>query len=100
MLVKLLFEAIISRILSLKIILRQDHLKQIWLKYVQILFLERRQRYIKLKKDLKAPAIAYIVRFYDELYQPNAIDKDGIPQQKCDESWSMDNLRVRAVKYQ
>ena len=38
--------------------------------------------------------------FYDELYQPNAIDKNGIPQQKCDESWSLDNLRVRVVKYQ
>jgi hypothetical protein len=36
----------------------------------------------------------------DGLYQPNAVDKDGIPQQKCDESWSMDNIRVRAVKYQ
>ena len=40
-----------------------------------------------------------VVRFYDELYQPNAIDKNGNPQQKCDESWSMDNIRVRAVKY-
>ena len=40
-----------------------------------------------------------IVRFFDELYQPNAIDKDGINQQKCDESWSMDNIRVRAIKY-
>ena len=39
------------------------------------------------------------IRFYDELYQPNAIDKDGINQQKCDESWSMDNLKVRAIKY-
>ena len=27
-------------------------------------------------------------------------DKDGINQEKCDESWSMDNLKVRVVKYQ
>ena len=40
-----------------------------------------------------------VVRFYDELYQPNAIDKNGIPQQKCDESWSIDNIRVRVIQY-
>ena len=28
-----------------------------------------------------------------------SFDKDGIPQQKCDESWSMDNLKTRVVKY-
>ena len=38
--------------------------------------------------------------FFDELFQPNAIDKDGINREKCDESWSLDNLRVRAIKYQ
>ena len=39
------------------------------------------------------------ISIYDKLYQPNAIDKDGIPQMKCDESWSIDNLRVRILKY-
>ena len=34
-------------------------------------------------------------------YGPDTgVDKDGVPQQKCDESWSMDNIRVRVVKYQ
>ena len=54
----------------------------------------------QIEKGFKSSGNSVIVRFYDELYQPNAIDKDGIPQQKCDESWSMDNIRVRAVKYQ
>ena len=30
----------------------------------------------------------------------NAIDNNGIPQQKCDESWSLDNLKIRVIKYQ
>ncbi len=34
---------------------------------------------------------AIIFSFYDELYQPNVAD------QKCDESWSMDNIVVRAI---
>ncbi|GAB5524377.1 MAG: hypothetical protein Roseis2KO_22490 [Roseivirga sp.] len=34
---------------------------------------------------------AIIFNFYDELYQPNVAD------QKCDESWAMDNLTVRAI---
>ncbi len=54
----------------------------------------------QIEKGFKSSGNSVIVRFYDELYQPNAIDKDGIPQQKCDESWSMDNIRVRVVKYQ
>ena len=54
----------------------------------------------QIEKGFKSSGNSVIVRFYDELYQPNAIDKDGIQQQKCDESWSMDNIRVRAVKYQ
>ncbi len=54
----------------------------------------------KIEKGFKSSGDNIIIRFYDELYQPNAIDKDGIPQQKCDESWSMDNIRVRVVKYQ
>lgn len=54
----------------------------------------------KMEKGFKSSGKNIVVRFYDELYQPNAVDKDGIPQQKCDESWSMDNLTVRVIKYQ
>lgn len=32
-----------------------------------------------------------IFRFYDELFQSNVAD------QKCDESWSMDNIEIRAI---
>ena len=53
----------------------------------------------QLEKGFKSSGNNIVVRFYDELYQPNAIDKDGIPQQKCDESWSMDNITVRVIKY-
>ena len=54
----------------------------------------------QLEKGFKSSGNSIVLRFYDELYQPNAIDKDGIPQSKCDESWSLDNLRVRVIKYQ
>ena len=53
----------------------------------------------QLEKGFKSSGTNIVVRFYDELYQPNAIDKDGIPQQKCDESWSLDNLKVRVISY-
>ena len=53
----------------------------------------------RIEKTFKSSGNDIILRFFDELYQPNAIDKDGIPQQKCDESWSIDNLRVRAIEY-
>ena len=53
----------------------------------------------QLEKGFKSSGNNLVVRFYDELYQPNAIDKDGNPQQKCDESWSIDNLKVRVIKY-
>ena len=53
----------------------------------------------KIEKGFRSSGNYIIVRFFDELYQPNAIDKDGIPQQKCDESWSMDNIKVRVVDY-
>ena len=53
----------------------------------------------KIEKGFRSSGSSIIVRFYDELYQPNAIDKDGVPQQKCDESWSMDNIKVRVVDY-
>lgn len=42
---------------------------------------------------------ALILKFYDKLFQPNAIDKNGNNIAKCDESWSLDNLKIRAVKY-
>ena len=54
----------------------------------------------KIEKGFKSRGKNIVIRFYDELYQPNAIDKDGIPQEKCDESWSIDNLSVRVIKYQ
>ena len=53
----------------------------------------------KLEKGFRSKGNSLVIRFYDELYQPNAIDKDGIPQSKCDESWSLDNLKVRVIKY-
>jgi hypothetical protein len=53
----------------------------------------------KIEKGFKHSGNAVVIRFYDELYQPNAIDKDGIVQSKCDESWSLDNLKVRVISY-
>ena len=53
----------------------------------------------KIEKNFRSSGKAIILRFFDELYQPNAIDKDGISQQKCDESWSIDNLKIRVVSY-
>ena len=53
----------------------------------------------KIEKGFRSSGNAIVLRFYDELYQPNAIDKDVIPQEKCDESWSLDNLKFRVIKY-
>jgi hypothetical protein len=53
----------------------------------------------KIEKIFRGNGNAVIVKFFDELYQPNAIDKNGIPQQKCDESWSIDNLKIRLISY-
>ena len=53
----------------------------------------------KIEKGFKHSGNAVIIRFYDELYQPNAIDDFGVNQSKCDESWSMDNLKVRVISY-
>ena len=53
----------------------------------------------KIEKLFKHSGSSIIIRFYDELYQPNAIDKFGINQSKCDESWSLDNLKVRVLSY-
>jgi len=54
----------------------------------------------KIEKGFKSSGNAVVIRFYDELWQPNAIDDKGIPQQKCDESWSMDNISIRVIKYE
>ena len=54
----------------------------------------------QIEKGFKSSGNNIVVRFYDELYQPNAIDKDGVPQSKCDESWSIDNLKIRLIKYE
>ena len=54
----------------------------------------------KIEKGFKSSGNAISVRFSDKLYQPNAIDKNGITQQKCDESWSLDNLEIRAINYE
>jgi len=53
----------------------------------------------QIEKGFKSSGGDIVIRFFDELYQPNAIDKDGIPQEKCDESWSIDNIKIRVIKY-
>ena len=53
----------------------------------------------KFEKGFTSSGRSIIIRFYDELYQPNAIGKGGINKAKCDESWSIDNLSIRIVKY-
>ena len=53
----------------------------------------------KIEIGFRHTGNAIVIRFYDELYQPNAIDKDGIVQSKCDESWSLDNLKVRVISF-
>ena len=65
----------------------------------KIHFLVANQLYIKLKKGFRHSGNAVVIRFYDELYQPNAVDNDGVVQSKCDESWSLDNLKVRVISY-
>ena len=53
----------------------------------------------KIEKGFKHSGNAVVVRFYDELYQPNAITSEGSNESKCDESWSLDNLKVRIISY-
>ena len=53
----------------------------------------------KIEKGFRHSGSAVVIKFYDELFQPNAIDKDGVVQSKCDESWSIDNLKVRVISY-
>jgi hypothetical protein len=54
----------------------------------------------KVEKIFKHSGNAIVIRFYDELYQPNAINsQSGEDESKCDESWSLDNLKVRVISY-
>ena len=53
----------------------------------------------QIEKGFNHKGNALVVRFYDELFQPNAIDDFGQSVEKCDESWSMDNLKVRIISY-
>ena len=53
----------------------------------------------KIEKIFKHKGNALIIRFYDELYQPNAIDSEGNSAEICDESWSLDNINIRAISY-
>ena len=45
------------------------------MKHVLEIILAVQQHYISLKKALSSSGKSVIIRFYDELYQPNAIDK-------------------------
>ncbi len=47
---------------------------------------------INIQKTYAHTDKALTIDFYDQLYQPNAFDA------KCDESWSLDNLQIRALK--
>ena len=53
----------------------------------------------KIEKSFSHKGRALIIKFFDELYQPNAIDYKGISAELCDESWSLDNLKIRAISY-
>ena len=46
-----------------------------------------------IEKGFEHTANALLINFYDRLYQPNVADE------KCDESWSLDNLKVRIIKF-
>lgn len=54
----------------------------------------------KIEKTFEHKGNALILRFYDELYQPNAIDYLGNSSELCDESWSLDNIKIRAISYE
>ena len=53
----------------------------------------------KIEKGFNHQGEALIIRFYDRLFQPNAINNKGESIEKCDESWSMDNIKVRVISY-
>ena len=48
----------------------------------------------KIEKGFEHSGNALLIRFYDKLYQPNAVDE------KCDESWSMGNLKIRVITFE
>jgi hypothetical protein len=54
----------------------------------------------KIEKGFNHQGDALVVRFYDELFQPNAINSFGNSIEKCDESWSMDNIKIRVISYE
>tara|TARA_B100000900_G_scaffold355720_1_gene325084 strand:+ start:2742 stop:3449 length:708 start_codon:yes stop_codon:yes gene_type:complete len=53
----------------------------------------------KIEKGFNHEGNALVIRFYDKLFQPNAIDPNGESIEKCDESWSLDNLKIRVISY-
>ena len=53
----------------------------------------------KIEKGFDHQGDAIALRFYDKLFQPNAIDFNGNSIEKCDESWSMDNIKIRVISY-
>ncbi len=53
----------------------------------------------KVEKVFSHSGKAAFIRFYDELYQPNAVDYLGNSTERCDESWSIDNIKIRAISY-
>lgn len=53
----------------------------------------------KIEKGFDHSGEAIVIKFFDELFQPNAIDFFGKSIEKCDESWSMDNLKIRVISY-
>lgn len=53
----------------------------------------------KIEKGFDHKGSALIIRFFDKLFQPNAIDYYGNSIEKCDESWSMDNIKIRVISY-
>jgi len=53
----------------------------------------------KIEKGFDHSGDALIIRFHDKLFQPNAINAQGESIAKCDESWSMDNIKIRVIAY-
>ena len=70
-----------------------------WHEFKKKKMLTKCQVAYKIEKGFQSRGDAIVLRFYDELYQPNAIDKNGNPQEKCDESWSIDNIKIRVISY-
>ena len=57
---------------------------------------------ISIEKGFKSSGNNIVIRFYDELYQPNAIDKDGIPQNinVMTKLVNRQSIDVSLIKYQ